>query len=94
MLSIPFTPGDLLFFILLSLLATASGVTTNCPNLSPPGPLNFASDTGDEIVYYLVNTELKSILNSSAIKYPCVIMFHYWYCPPVAQPYLEHSAYF
>ena len=29
---IPSTPGDLFFFILLILLATTSGVTTNCPN--------------------------------------------------------------
>ena len=32
---IPSTPGDLFSFILLTLLATTSGVTTNCPNLSP-----------------------------------------------------------
>ena len=32
---IPSTPGDLFYFILLILLATTSGVTTNCPNLSP-----------------------------------------------------------
>ena len=32
---IPSTPGDLFSFILLILLATTSGVTTSCPNLSP-----------------------------------------------------------
>ena len=32
---IPSTPGDLFSFILLILLTTTSGVTTNCPNLSP-----------------------------------------------------------
>ena len=32
---IPSTPGDLFSFILLILLATTSGVTTNCSNLSP-----------------------------------------------------------
>ena len=32
---IPSTPGDLFSFILLILLATTSGVTTNCPNFSP-----------------------------------------------------------
>ena len=37
--AIPSTPGDLFSFILLILLATTSGVTTNCPNLSPSGSL-------------------------------------------------------
>ena len=32
---IPSTPGDLFYFILLILLATTTGVTTNCHNLSP-----------------------------------------------------------
>ena len=32
---IPSTPGDLFSFVLLILLTTTSGVTTNCPNLSP-----------------------------------------------------------
>ena len=40
---IPSTPGDLFSFILLILLTTTSGVTTNCPNLSPSDPLNFVS---------------------------------------------------
>ena len=40
----------------------------------------------------LVNTELKCIFNSSAIKNPCVLYSQH--CPPVVQPYLEHSAYF
>ena len=40
---IPSTPRDLFFFILLILLAATSGVTTNCPNLSPYDPLNFVS---------------------------------------------------
>ena len=40
---IPFTPGDLSSFILLILLATTFGVTTNCPNFSPSDPLNFVS---------------------------------------------------
>ena len=44
---IPSTPGDLFSFILLILLATTSGVTTNCPNLSPSDPLNFVSGTGN-----------------------------------------------
>ena len=43
---IPSTPGDLFSFILLILLTTTSGVTTNCPNLSPSDPLNFVSGTG------------------------------------------------
>ena len=47
---IPSTPGDLFSFILLILLATTSGVTTNCPNLSPSDPLNFVSGTGNELV--------------------------------------------
>ena len=42
---IPSTPGDLFSFILLILLATTSGVTTNCPNLSPSDQLNFVSGT-------------------------------------------------
>ena len=33
--AIPFTPGDLFTFKLLILLATTSGVTSNCPNHSP-----------------------------------------------------------
>ena len=41
---IPSTPGDLFSFVLILLLATASGVTTNCPNASPTGPLNFVSN--------------------------------------------------
>ena len=44
--AIPSTPGDLFSFILLILLATTSGVTTNCPNLSPSDPSNFVSGTG------------------------------------------------
>ena len=33
--AIPSTHGDLFSFILLILLATTSGVTTYCPNMSP-----------------------------------------------------------
>ena len=47
---IPSTPSDLFSFILLILLATTSGVTTNCPNLSPSDPLNFVSGKGNELV--------------------------------------------
>ena len=36
----PSTPGDLFSFIFLILLATTSGVTINCPNLSSSDPLN------------------------------------------------------
>ena len=46
--AIPSTPGDLFSFILLILLATTSGVTTNCPNLSLSDPSNFVSGTGKE----------------------------------------------
>ena len=73
--AIPSTPGDLFSFILLILLATTSGVTTNCPNLYPSDPSNFVSGTGNELVSSRVNTELKCIFNSSAIKIPCVILF-------------------
>ena len=72
---IPSTPGDLFSFILLILLATTSGVTTNCPNLSPSDPLNYVSGTGNELVSSRVNTELKCIFNSSAIKNSCVTIF-------------------
>ena len=48
--AIPSTPGDLFPFILLLLLATISGVTTNCPNLFPSDPSNFVSGTGNELV--------------------------------------------
>ena len=47
---IPSTPGDLfsfIMFVLFILLATTSGVTTKCPNLSPSDPLNFVSGTGN-----------------------------------------------
>ena len=71
---IPSTPGDLFSFILLILLATTSGVTTNCPNLFPYDPLNFVCGTGNEIVSSLVNTELMCIFNSSVIKIPSVII--------------------
>ena len=71
---IPSTTGYLFSFVLLILLATTSGVTTNCPNLSPADPMNFVSGTGHELVYSLVNTELKCIFNSSAIKIPSVII--------------------
>ena len=60
---IPSTPGDLFAFILLTLVATTSGVQINCPNLSSSGPLNFVSGTGNELVSSLVNTELKCKLN-------------------------------
>ena len=66
---IPSTHGDLFSFIMLILLATASGVTTNCPNLSPSDPLNFVSGTGNELVSSLVNTELKCIF-SRPLKFP------------------------
>ena len=69
------TPGDLFSFILLILLATTSGVTTNCPNFSSSDQLNFVSGTGNELVSSLVNTELKCTFNSSAIKHPSVIIF-------------------
>ena len=69
------TPGDLVSFNLFILLATTSGVTTNCPNLSPSVPLHYVSDTGNELVSSLLNTELKCIFNSSAIKSPSVIIF-------------------
>ena len=72
---IPSTPGDLFSFILFILLTTTSGVATNCPNLSPSDPLNFVYGTGIELVSSRVNTELKCIFNSSAIKNPCVIIF-------------------
>ena len=72
---IPSTPGDLFSFILLIWVATTSGVTTNCPNISPSGPLNFVSGTGNELVSSLVNTELKCKFNSSPIRNPCVIIF-------------------
>ena len=72
---IPSTPGDLFSFILLILLATTSGVTSNYPNLSPSDPLNVVPGTGNEQVSSLVNTELKCIFNSSAIKNPFVIIF-------------------
>ena len=72
---IPSTPGDLFSFILLILLATTSGVTNNCPNLSPSDPLNYVSGTGNELVSSRVNTELKCIFNSSAIKNPYVTIF-------------------
>ena len=49
---IPSTPGDLFSFILLILVATASGVTTNCPNISPSGPMNFVSGTGDVLMNF------------------------------------------
>ena len=65
---IPSTPGDLLYFILLILLATTSGVTTNCSKFSPSGPLHFVYCTGNELVSSLVNTELKCKFNSSAVK--------------------------
>ena len=49
---IPSTPGDLFSFILLILLATTSGVTTN---LSPSDPLNVVSGKGNEQVSSLVH---------------------------------------
>ena len=69
------TPGDLFYFILLMLVATTSGVTTNCPNTYPSDPLNFVSGTGSELVSSHVNTELKCIFNSSAIKIPVLLIF-------------------
>ena len=73
--AIPSTPGDKLSFILFILLATTSGVITNCPNLSHSVPLNFVYGTGSELVSSLVNTELKCIFNSSAINTPSVSLF-------------------
>ena len=72
---IPSTPGELFSFILLILLTTTFGVTTNCPNLSPSDPLNFVSGTGYELVSSHMNTELKYIFNSSAITNPSVVTF-------------------
>ena len=45
-----------------------------------------------ELVSSRVNTELKCIFNSSAIKIP-VLLYSRNY-PPVVLPYLEHFAYF
>ena len=61
-----------LAMILYIFLDTTSGVKTNYPNLSPSGPLNCVSGTGNEMLFSLVKTELKSIFNSSATKHPCV----------------------
>ena len=72
---IPSPPDDFFSFILLIVLDTTSGVTTNCPNLSPSGPLNFVSGTGNELLSSLVNTELKCKCNSSAIENRCVITY-------------------
>ena len=72
---IPSAPGDLFSFILLILLATTSGVTTSCPNLSPSDSLNFVSGTGNEQVSSRMNTELKCIFNSSVITNHRVIIF-------------------
>ena len=47
---IPATPGYLFSLILLILLTTTTGVTTNCPNISPSDPLNFVSGTDNELV--------------------------------------------
>ena len=74
---IPSTPGDLFSFILLILVATTVyfwGLQLTAPTF-PSGPLNFVSGTGNELVSSLVNTELKCKFNSSAIIYPCVIIF-------------------
>ena len=73
--AIPSTPDDIFCFVLLILLATTSGVTTNCPQPSPSDPSNFVSGTDNELVSSRVNTELKCIFNSSANKTPCVIIF-------------------
>ena len=90
----PFRPtrGDLFSFILLILLATTYGVTTNCPNISLSCPLHFISGTGKELVSSLVNTELKFIFNSWAVTIPVLLYFQH--CPPLDQPYLEQYAYF
>ena len=85
MLSIPSTPGDLLSVILFI------WVTTNCPNLTPSGPLNFVSGTGNELVCALVKTELKCKI-PQPLKIPTLLYSRC--CPPVFQPYLEHPAYF
>ena len=74
--------------IQLILLTTTSGVTSNCPNLSPSGLLNFVSRTGNELLSSLVNTELKCKFNSSG-----TVLLYSQHCPPVVQPYLEHSAF-
>ena len=71
---IPSTPGDVFAFMLLILLATTYGGTTNCHNLSPSGPLKFVSGTGNELVSSLVHTELKCTFNLSAITNTCVII--------------------
>ena len=63
---IPSTPGDLFSFILLILLATTSGVTTNCPNISSSDPLNIVSGTGNEQVSSILNTELKCMWRCDA----------------------------
>ena len=69
------TPDDLFSFILLILITTTSGVTNNCPNFPPSGPLNFVTGTGYELVSSRLNTELKCIFNSSAMTNPCVVIF-------------------
>ena len=53
---IPSTPGDLFSFMLLILLATTSGVTINCSDISDLGPLNFVTGVGNDLVSSLVNT--------------------------------------
>ena len=75
--AIPSTPGDLLYFI-KNICYFASYYFRRCsllPSLSSAVPVNFVSGTGNELVSSLVNTELKCIFNSSAIKNPYVFIF-------------------
>ena len=45
-------------------------------------------------VYYLVNTELKCIFNNIPHSFKISVLLYSQNCPPVVQPYLDHSDYF
>ena len=70
-------PGDLFSFILIMFLSRAYSlrIYKSLPKHFYFGPLHFFTGLGNALISSLVNTELKCIFNSSAIKNPCFIMF-------------------
>ena len=70
---IPSTSGDLFSFILLILLATTSGVITNCPNLSPSDPLNFVSGTGNGLVSSRMQSRLHRLADVAYATGPATV---------------------
>ena len=86
MCGIPTTSGDLSSFIFLLFVAIISKDTNNCPKLSVLSPSNLV--TGRELIFYVVNTDLKCSFKISPFETRLKLCFHC--CFPVVRPFFSN----